>query len=91
MRFRSAAAAVVRNALRVVPRQRCQRRGPFCSVSAGLKPANLTTGNAVVISDGAIFITLSEGVAGRMPAMRENLPEARERWDVVNYVRSLQK
>lgn len=55
------------------------------------KPADLTEGDAKTTSDGAIFITISNGVAERMPAMRENLPDVRERWDVVNYVRSLQK
>jgi mono/diheme cytochrome c family protein len=65
--------------------------GPFANFLAQFKPADLTTGNPKAISDGAIFITISSGVAGRMPALRENLPEARERWDVVNYVRSLQK
>lgn len=53
-------------------------------------PANLLEGNAVTSSDGAIFLVISNGVAGGMPALRENLPEARMRWDVVNYVRWLQ-
>lgn len=65
--------------------------GPFSPFLAQFKPANLTEGNPKTISDGAIFITISNGVAGRMPALRENLPNVRERWDVVNYVRSLQK
>ena len=65
--------------------------GPFASFMAQFKPANLTEGNAKTTSDGALFITVSNGVAGRMPAMRENLPDARERWDVVNYIRILQK
>ncbi len=65
--------------------------GPFAGSLTQFKPANLTEGNAVVISDGAIFITLSNGVAGRMPALRENLPDTHDRWDVVNYIRSLQK
>jgi len=65
--------------------------GQFASFMTNFKPANLTEGNAKTTSDGALFITISNGVAGRMPAMRENLPEARERWDVVNYLRSLQK
>lgn len=55
------------------------------------KPANLLQGNAVTTSDGAIFITISNGIPGRMPSLRENLPAARDRWDVVNYVRQLQK
>jgi mono/diheme cytochrome c family protein len=65
--------------------------GPFSPFLAQFKPANLTEGNPKTISDGAIFITISNGVAGRMPALRENLPNVHQRWDVVNYVRSLQK
>ena len=41
--------------------------------------------------DGVIFITISNGVSGQMPAMRENLPTAHDRWDVVNYVRKLER
>ncbi len=43
------------------------------------------------LSDGAIFLTITNGIAGRMPPLKENLPDASERWDVVNYVRSLQQ
>lgn len=55
------------------------------------KPANLLEGNAVTGSDGEFFLVVTTGIPGRMPPMIENLPEARDRWDVVNYVRSLQK
>lgn len=55
------------------------------------KPANLLQGNAVNNPDGALFLTITNGVAGRMPALKENLPEARMRWDVVNYLRKLQQ
>jgi mono/diheme cytochrome c family protein len=55
------------------------------------KPANLLQGNSLNNSDGAIFMVISNGIIGKMPALRENLPEARMRWDVVNYIRSLQK
>jgi hypothetical protein len=44
----------------------------------------------VTLSDGEIFMTITDGVAGKMPNLRENFPEAQMRWDVVNYVRSLQ-
>jgi mono/diheme cytochrome c family protein len=54
------------------------------------KPANLLVGNSKNNSDGALFLVISNGVAGKMPALKENLPGARERWDVVNYVRELQ-
>jgi mono/diheme cytochrome c family protein len=65
--------------------------GPFAPFMAQFKPADLTDDDRKSISDGEIFITISNGVAGRMPALRENFPDARERWDVVNYVRRLQK
>ena len=52
------------------------------------KPANLTSPLLKAMSDGAIFLTISKGVPGRMPALNENLT-ARERWDVVNFIRTL--
>jgi mono/diheme cytochrome c family protein len=54
-------------------------------------PANLLEGASVEMSDGDMFVIISNGIPGRMPAMRANLPTARDRWDVVNYVRSLQE
>ena len=54
------------------------------------KPANLLEGDPKNSSDGAMFMVISDGVIGAMPALRENLT-VRDRWDVVNYVRSLQK
>ncbi len=52
------------------------------------KPADLTSAAVQSFSDGAIFMTISNGVAGKMPALNENL-NVRERWDVVNYVKTL--
>lgn len=54
------------------------------------KPANLTTAVAQSKSDGSIFLTISNGVDGRMPALNENLTVS-ERWDVVNFIRTLKK
>lgn len=54
------------------------------------KPANLTSPAVQNLSDGAIFLVISTGVAGRMPALNENLM-VRDRWDVINYVRTLKK
>ncbi len=54
------------------------------------KPANLPGLAVQSLSDGGIFMTISNGVAGKMPALNENLT-VRERWDVVNYVRTLRK
>lgn len=52
------------------------------------KPADLTSAVVQSLSDGAIFMTISTGVTGRMPPLNENL-NVRERWDVVNFVRTL--
>jgi mono/diheme cytochrome c family protein len=52
------------------------------------KPADLTGLSVQSLSDGGIFLVISQGVEGKMPALNENLI-VRERWDVVNYVRTL--
>jgi mono/diheme cytochrome c family protein len=52
------------------------------------KPFDLTSFPIHSFSDGGIFFVISTGVPGKMPALNENLTE-RERWDVVNYVRTL--
>jgi mono/diheme cytochrome c family protein len=52
------------------------------------KPANLTLDVTQNKSDGALFLTLTNGVTDRMPSMIENLT-MRDRWDVVNYMRTL--
>lgn len=51
-------------------------------------PANLTLPVIQTKSDGSLFLTISLGVDGRMPALNENLL-VRERWDVVNFLRTL--
>jgi mono/diheme cytochrome c family protein len=51
------------------------------------KPIDLTDSYTRQLSDEAIFLTISTGVEGRMPPLNENL-SVRERWDVVNYVRT---
>ncbi len=71
--------------------QTAQGNGPIAVFLTTYKPANLVTGNAKDISDGAIFMTITNGIPGRMPQMRDDLPGARERWDIINYLRSLQK
>jgi mono/diheme cytochrome c family protein len=59
------------------------------------KPSDLTGVNVAPLSDGEIFQVITSGVQppagtkGGMPALRENLT-VNDRWDVVNYVRSLQ-
>ncbi len=52
------------------------------------KPANLTLPVVQDKSDGALFLTVTNGVTDRMPALNENLT-VRERWDVVNFIRTL--
>lgn len=53
------------------------------------RPANLTEPRLAQQTDGALYLTISQGF-GVMPPLRENL-SVRERWDVVNYVRTLSK
>jgi mono/diheme cytochrome c family protein len=65
------------------------------------KPANLTTDLVQNKSDGTLFLSISNGVfnpnntlfpdvefSGQMPPLSENLT-VRERWDVINYIRTL--
>jgi len=52
------------------------------------RPANLTSDAVQSKSDGAIFLTISNGVPGSMPPLNENL-SVRDRWDVVNFIRTL--
>jgi mono/diheme cytochrome c family protein len=61
------------------------RVAPFL---AQFKPADLTGDAIQNLSDGALFLAISNGVPGRMPALNENL-NVRDRWDVVNYLRTL--
>ena len=52
------------------------------------KPYDLTSFPIQSFTDGGIFFIISTGVTGKMPALNENLT-VRERWDVVNYMRTL--
>jgi mono/diheme cytochrome c family protein len=52
------------------------------------RPANLSTVVVQSKSDGSIFLTITNGIDGRMPALNENLTVS-ERWDVVNFIRTL--
>lgn len=60
--------------------------GTIAPFLLNFKPANLTSEIAQSKSDGSIFLTISNGLEGRMPALNENLTVS-ERWDVVNFVR----
>lgn len=65
------------------------------------KPADLTSALVQDKSDGSMFLTITNGIynptntlfpevefSGQMPPLNENLT-VRERWDVVNYLRTL--
>jgi mono/diheme cytochrome c family protein len=52
------------------------------------KPADLTSFDVQQNGDGALFLVISNGVEGRMPPLNENF-NVRERWDLVNYIRTL--
>ena len=62
--------------------------GTIAPFLINFKPANLTSELVQSKSDGSIFLTISNGLEGRMPALNENLTVP-ERWDVVNFVRTL--
>jgi len=62
--------------------------GPIAPFLINFKPANLTSPLLKAFSDGQIFMTITNGVPERMPPLNENLTVS-ERWDVVNYVRTL--
>lgn len=56
------------------------------------KPADLTNKERMTaMTDGEIFWKITKGIRGIMPAGEKKMPEASERWDVVNYVRTLAK
>lgn len=65
-----------------------QGNGQIAPFLLNFKPANLRSEIVQSKSDGSIFLTISNGLEGRMPALNENLTVS-ERWDVVNYVRTL--
>lgn len=61
--------------------------GPIAPFLAN-KPANLTSPIVQSKSDGSIFLTISNGVEGKMPPLNENLLVS-DRWDLVNFIRTL--
>lgn len=64
-----------------------QGDGPL-SVSYGDRPPSYLTGPSVSAQfDGTLYRTISQGFS-RMPSLAENLTP-RERWDVINYLRTL--
>jgi len=67
--------------------QTAEGNGPIGPFLAN-KPANLTSPVVQSKSDGSIFLTISNGVDGKMPPLNENLIVP-ERWDLVNFIRTL--
>ena len=67
--------------------QTAEGNGPIGPFLAN-KPANLTSPVVQAKSDGSLFLTITNGVEGKMPPMNENLLVP-DRWDLVNYLRTL--
>jgi mono/diheme cytochrome c family protein len=78
-----------------------QGTGTVAAFLVKKKPADLTSALVQTKSDGTLFLSISNGIfnpnntlfpdvkfSGQMPPMNENLT-VRERWDVVNYIRTL--
>ena len=78
-----------------------QGTGTIAAFLVKKKPADLTSYLVQSKSDGTLFLSISNGIfnpnntlfpdvefSGQMPPMNENL-NVRERWDVVNYIRTL--
>ena len=68
--------------------QTAEGNGPIAPFLVANKPANLTSPIVQSKSDGSIFLTITNGVEGKMPPLNENLTVP-ERWDLVNYLRTL--
>ena len=62
--------------------------GPIAPFLLNARPANLTTAVVQSKSDGSLFLTITNGVDGKMPPLNENLTIP-ERWDLVNFMRTL--
>jgi mono/diheme cytochrome c family protein len=54
------------------------------------EPGDFSSAAAQSQSDGALFYKTSEG-RDDMPSFKKKLPDADERWTLVNYLRSLKK
>ena len=67
--------------------QTAEGTGPIAPFLAN-KPANLTTPVVQSKSEGSMFLTITNGITGKMPPLNENLTVS-ERWDVVNFIRTL--
>jgi mono/diheme cytochrome c family protein len=76
-------------------------QGTIAAFLVKKKPADLTSDPVQSKNDGSLFLTISNGIwnsndtlfpdvkfSGQCPPLNENL-SVRERWDVVNYLRTL--
>lgn len=66
-----------------------QGDGSLADYYSDRPPSDLTARNISAQFDGVLFRTITQGL-GQMPPLAENL-SPRERWDVVNYVRTLEQ
>ncbi len=66
-----------------------QGDGPIAEFYDKQAPSDLTATHIAFMFDGTLYLTVSQGF-GQMPGMSENLTP-RERWDVINYLRTLEE
>lgn len=66
-----------------------QGDGPIAPYYESQPPTDLTQSYIAFMFDGNLYRTISQGF-GQMPGLSENLT-ARERWDVINYLRTLEE
>jgi mono/diheme cytochrome c family protein len=63
--------------------------GPLAKYYEKQPPSDLTASYIAFMFDGNLYRTIGQGF-GQMPRLSENLTP-RERWDVINYLRILEK
>jgi len=54
------------------------------------EPGNFSTADFQSQTDGALFYKTSEG-RDDMPSFKKKIPDADERWSIINYMRTLKK
>jgi mono/diheme cytochrome c family protein len=56
------------------------------------KPADISNKeHMAAMTDGELFWKITKGIPGIMPAGEKKMPNAEERWHIVNYIRTLPK
>ena len=56
------------------------------------KPADISNKERMSsMTDGEVYWKITKGILGIMPAGEKKMPEAEDRWHVVNYIRTLAK